>query len=498
MAILKGECPSPFLQASLFPEVGGYIDGRYCAELSTNLTCCIPCPLADWRYPNDTSAKANIAGWISVALLPLCIFLLTSYAVLPAKWTNRHYLSTCITLGIFCMEIAFIIPLGAKPDLCYNEITPNDMYSNLSCAFSGSLLLFGGWMVCMWSFIRTIAFHLQVCWEVVLGRKFMWGAFVCGIGIPAIGMTVMLVLTGVSFRFGEVCHINIPHGLQDYWAPLMAFTVVSLVLQLSTMSYCIHIYLRSFFEKSHTHSSSGLPSYASSVNTQSARQTYRRIRSVLKLQWRGAALVLIIIGNVIFFSVIFVKMDKELVLNSTNIAKAIPWLECLVEGTSTEEWQACRGKAAGIGPNEATLLALIYLLALVGFWNFILFVRPSMFVGWVELFKSKFTNNHEFISVDAHGRRADSKGFEMLTSQVKSPEPETYMRSPTPSGIVGHTLSTRTTPRPSLDVRTPMVREARYVRPSMSFSAPRSPSAQARNEWDPSSSFAPGRQKESN
>lgn len=52
----------------------------------------------------DVAKRVNVAGWISVAILPLCIFLLISYAVLPVKWTNRHYLSICFTLGICCME----------------------------------------------------------------------------------------------------------------------------------------------------------------------------------------------------------------------------------------------------------------------------------------------------------------------------------------------------------------------------------------------------------
>jgi hypothetical protein len=54
------------------------------------------------------------------------------------------------------MQIAFIIPLGVKPDQCHNQITPNDMHSSLSCAFTGALLLFGGWMVVVWSMLETI------------------------------------------------------------------------------------------------------------------------------------------------------------------------------------------------------------------------------------------------------------------------------------------------------------------------------------------------------
>lgn len=104
MTSAENLCPSPFYLESLFPATGGFIEGRFC-DTSGNITCCLPCPLSDWRYGDDTAQKAAVAGWISVAILPFCIFLLISYAVLAPKWTNRHYLSICFTLGICCMEV---------------------------------------------------------------------------------------------------------------------------------------------------------------------------------------------------------------------------------------------------------------------------------------------------------------------------------------------------------------------------------------------------------
>ncbi|KAJ5164813.1 uncharacterized protein N7500_006643 [Penicillium coprophilum] len=525
---LTGHCPSPFLQETLFPSTGGFIDGRYCEKITlgnSTYSCCLPCPLAEWRYDTDLADKIAVTSWISVAILPLCIFLLISYAVLPVKWTHRHYLS-----------LAFIIPLGAKPDQCHNAITPNDMRSDLSCAFSGSFLLFGGWLVVIWSFIRTMAFHLQVCWEIVLGPKFMWTAFVCGFGIPAIGMTVMLILTGVSFRFGEICHINVTNALYDYWIPVMIFAAAALFLQLSTMVYCTHIYLRSLFDKSaSTTGSSGtnLPSYSASIGTVTARQAYRRVRRVLKLQWRGIALTSIILGNVIFFAVVFINLDNAVAPTARNVKTATPWLMCLAQ---TGDKDLCRTHAAAIGPNEATLLAVVILLSLVGFWNFILFARPSMFAGWLDLFRTKIAQRNEFVSVDATNRFANNKGFEMLTTvkspdtYMRSPSPtrlgpdrkdfmrspspprmgpdrNAFMRSPSPTQMGGTDRSvfmpspsptqagfgrSPTSPSPSMD-RSHIAREARYVRPSLSFSGPRPPSSlHSAREWDPQSTFAPG------
>jgi hypothetical protein len=294
----------------------------------------------------------------------------------------------------------------------------------------------------------------------------------------------MLILTGVSFRFGQMCHINIKHGEQDYWYPIMAFAAAALVLQVATMAYCIHIYLRSLFDQSAstTENSSGLPSYTSSVRTVTARQAYRRVKRVLRLQWRGVALVVIIIANVIFFAVVFIDLDREVAPTPTNISKAEPWLACLYMGGTKEE---CKPYASALGPNESTLLAMIYLLSLVGFWNFILFARPSMFAGWLDLWRRGFSHRHEYVSADAHSRYVDNKGFEMLTTSAKTPD--RYMRSPSPAHMMGRGRTSVTSPSPTLDRNVHFGQEARYVRPSMSFSGPRPQSAQA---WDPSASFA--------
>jgi len=54
----------------------------------------------------DLADKIAVTSWISVAILPLCVFLLVSYAVLPVKWSHRHYLSVCFTVGICFMQVS--------------------------------------------------------------------------------------------------------------------------------------------------------------------------------------------------------------------------------------------------------------------------------------------------------------------------------------------------------------------------------------------------------
>lgn len=396
------------------------------------------------------------------------------------------------------IQIPFIIPLGTKPDQCHDAITPNDMTTSLSCAFTGFILLYGGVAVVTWCLLRTIALHLQVCWEVVIGAKFMWLSFLCGWGLPAVIITIMGIFTGVSYRFGDVCHINGPNSTADYWIPILVITAISLVLQATTLIYCINVYVRSLFDSGAGSTStsgmhSGLPSYSGSVRTMTARQAYKRIRRVLQLQWRSVAVVLTIIVNVIYFCVVFLELNKATALTPANLKAAMPWLACLVlsQGNANE----CVSEAGGVSMNEAPILAVLFLLPLAGLWNFIFVVRTSMFTGWIQFARGFFVKRVEFVSADARERVPDVRTYEMLSAsrqQNKTPDPTIELaRSPTPGDYKSNVRWSGTKYDDSPDTYGP---EAKYSSPTFSFSSPRPPSASHTNpprQWDVSSSFAP-------
>lgn len=214
----------------------------------------------------------------------------------------------------------------------------------------------------MWVFLRALALHLQICWQVVIGNTFMWGALAAGWGIPAIVLVVSLVFSGVSFRFGDTCHINHDNSLADFWIPLLIFAGVTVVIQFATFGYCIKVYLASLADDSATTESSGLPSYTNSIRgTISPRQAYRRVRRVIELQWRGIAIVLLIIADVIFFSVIFVFMDNTESNLQKDPTKAQSWLLCLIE--SKGDKNKCLDFATSLRINIATVMAVLVLLS---------------------------------------------------------------------------------------------------------------------------------------
>jgi hypothetical protein len=368
------------------------------------------------------------------------------------------------------------------------------MRSSLSCAFTGAFLLFGGIAVVTWSLIRTLALHLQVCWEVMIGPKFMWLAFISGWGVPIIIIALMLTFTGVSYRFGDVCHINGPNSLGDYWVLILVIAGLSLILQVVTMAYCMHVYVKSLFDTDPTSTTnSGLPSYSNSVRTVTAKQAYKRVRRVIELQWRSMALVLAILINVIFFAVVFVRLNASLQMTPANLEKARGWVTCLA--LSRGDPKQCESYADGIALNEATLLAVLVLLAISTFWNFIFVVRWSMIQGWIEFFKGLFVKQVEFVSVDARSRFADTRNYEMLNSRqqnLKTPEPGISARSPSPP-VLSASTTLRNSDGKGMDIGSDYFgRDAIYTSPVLSFSSPRPPSSSqnAPRYWDPQSTFA--------
>ncbi|CAK7208176.1 hypothetical protein SBRCBS47491_000003 [Sporothrix bragantina] len=411
-------CIAPFLPASDYNNSKGFIDGRLCSNL-TGTTCCLPCPLNEWVYPDSFHTLGVATDWVAVASTFCCVFLLLSWLFLPVDKTYRHYLSICLTVGVTFMNLGFIIPLAAAPEQCADAITPNGMQSSSVCAASGTMLILGGWVAVMWVFLRSLSLHLQICWQVVVGRSFMWMSHAIGWGIPILGTVLAIVFSGVSFRFGTTCHINHSNSLADLWIPLLVFAGLTIVIQLVTFGYCIKVYLASLNDNAASTENSGLPSYSNSIRTMTPRQAYRRVRRVIQLQWRGIAIVLIIVIDVIFFSIVFVFQDNTVAAISANPAKATTWLICLA--THEGDKSQCLNDAAAFTVNEATVGAVLVLLAMNGIWLLFLLGRWSIIHGWMDLLNPA-KNKREFVSVDARmdDLKKDTRSYEMLSRDASS------------------------------------------------------------------------------
>jgi hypothetical protein len=79
------------------------------------------------------------------------------------------------------------------------------------------------------------------------------------------------------------------------------------------------------------------------------------------LQWRGIAIVLLIIADVIFFAIIFVFMDDLETNALKDPLKSLAWLECLVENLGAKD--KCLKQGGSLVVNEATVMAVLVLLS---------------------------------------------------------------------------------------------------------------------------------------
>ncbi|KAG9257817.1 G-protein coupled receptor [Emericellopsis atlantica] len=494
-------CPPPFYDVNLFGD-GGFTEGRICQRVSDELSCCLPCPMTQWVYPDTFNTLTDAANWVATASGICCLFLLASWACLPVEKTNRHYLSVGITIGVLLMSFGFIIPLAAQTDQCYDKITPHSMHTNPSCGASGAFLLLGGWAGVMWAFLRSLSLHLQICWQVLVGRNFMIFAQAAGWGVPALGLVLALVFSGVSFRFGETCHINHTNSMEAFWIPLLIFAGATVVITFATFGYCIKVYLSALGDSSASTEGSNLPTHSSIARSHySPRQAYRRVSRVIGLQWRGIAIVLIIIADVIFFSIVFVFQDSNVESATGNPKTNADWNSCVAEAggdknkcrgdtsKAAEAWSLCLigskgdkdkclSKASSLVVNQATVGAVLLLLTLNGLWVLFLLGRWSMVMGWVDLIPCiPRRRRHEFVSADArHDDKQETRAYEMLSkdTNVEITPLSPVMKSP---------------PEPEAGRSTPdyFGTTARYHAPSHSYSSPRPPSPP---RWNPNQTFA--------
>ncbi|KAK3382837.1 hypothetical protein B0T24DRAFT_24602 [Lasiosphaeria ovina] len=459
--------------------------------------------MTDWAYPDRFVTLGVAAEWVAVVGTICCAFLLVSWAVLPVDKTYRHYLSICLTTAVLLMNLGFVVPLAAKPDQCFDRITPNYQKTSSVCGTSGALLILGGWSGVMWVFLRAMSLHLQICWQVVVGRNFMWFSQALGWGIPVLGVILALTFSGVSFRFGATCHINHKNSLADLWIPLLIFAGLTIIIQFATFGYCIKVYLASLADNSASTEGSNLPSYTNSIRTMTPKQAYRRVRRVISLQWRGIAIVLIIVSDVIFFSVVFVFQDNTVQSVKTDQNKAQDWIVCIAFSGGNKN--ACLDKAGSLVINIATVGAVLLLLAMNGIWLVLLLGRWSMITGWRDLLSPASRARREFVSVDARldDLKKDTRSYEMLsrdtgktmdeavTPSVVTPISPAHMRSP-----FGIPLGNQESMTDDDGRRTPdyFGNTARYHAPARSFSSPRPPTQTV--TWDARETYAPRQQQQ--
>jgi len=312
----------------------------------------------------------------------------------------------------------------------------------------------------------------------------------------------------------------------------------SLTREFSSFGYCLRVFFNSLWEDSARPLSQGsaksLPMSVASAKSQRARVIYRRLKSVLYLQWRGMLIVTIVLVDVIFFAVVFVYLDKLEESMLHDYTRVLPWVLCLIENQGDRN--PCFQYSHKWLISEPTIGAMLLMISLLGIELFVLLFRWSLIAGWKERWialTQRGGNQQEFVSLDArkspfspepptYELRKMGGRLQIDYSDRKSWDPHT-VRPTLPSSILEDVATTPNSPAPiyspprqreqrfqqqreeeeseqseeDISPMTPLDQQYRRNTPPMvtrNFSSLRMSTRPTHHEttmdWDPSSSFA--------
>jgi hypothetical protein len=259
--------------------------------------------------------------------------------------------------------------------MCYDAITPNDMYSDLSCAFSGAFILWGGMASVVWVLSRSFWTHLRVCWDISESRLFVMASHMFGWGVPTILTAICMKYTGVSYRLAIICLPNDKHTFATFFGWIIAFAGLAFALQITTSSYCLYVYLMNLWKTGSSSStlratgnSSDLPSVSSPRKSEMSwkaprQQAWARVRKIFILQWRNISLCLLVIAVVAMISGVFVSLNTSLARDKARGFRAkdiAGWAACLV---ITQDKNKCLPLAKQLGITESAITASLIVCA---------------------------------------------------------------------------------------------------------------------------------------
>ncbi|KAF2150308.1 hypothetical protein K461DRAFT_244022 [Myriangium duriaei CBS 260.36] len=379
-----GHCTAPFYDAGPRDVTFSTDPRRFCLPdgMAGNRSCCLPCPLTQWVFDDayeKVTHAASAGGGASVALL---VFVLLSYAVLPASSTDRNYFKVHLAFSALLIAIAWIIPRADGMHVCADNVTANDIFSSVPCAFSGTLILIGGLTADAWILVKVVGLHLELCWSIEPDQRFKyWTQFGTWLLAPGVAIAAVSV-SGVSFRLGPgVCHINHAHGLADYWVWLMLMGGIAVAVQLASTVFCLKHLFRDFLEDDNASVTNGRGNGATGTVP-----VVERIKRTLRFQWRELALIVEMLVNVVVLSAVFVVVDNASTNTPTNMQRAIPWVTCLVQNPHNPS--ACFPDAQKFLIKQTTISALFILNSTIGLIIALLCLTRGFFTGWWQFFRS--------------------------------------------------------------------------------------------------------------
>jgi hypothetical protein len=218
---------------------------------------------------------------------------------------------------------------------------------------------------------------------------------------------------------------------------------------------------------------------------------------VLWLQWRSVTIIIFLLVDIIFFSIVWIQLDNA-INNATTTKKPqmLEFLGCILINPTVDQRNKCFALGQAILLDEKICVAVLLMLAMSGIQTGLLLVRGSLIREWGELFRGKFGKKQEFVSLDAKRLSVDPRTPNLGSSMY----PLNRMGTPTNRVASADTYSTKEPGgSPYLAQHSIGAADRSYRQPRMSFSTPRPaptpapttpPLQHNRPTWDSTDTYA--------
>lgn len=126
----------------------------------------------------------------------------------------------------------------------------------------------------------------------------------------------------------------------------------------------MNVYIRCilFDRRNEVETAASLPSFSTKHST---RTVYRRVLQVFWMHWRSTALIIFILLNVLFYSTLFVDVDRKVqrAMEGTEegLENVMPFLVCLI--SNPDDKRACFAKGQEAILDEPTAIACLVLIS---------------------------------------------------------------------------------------------------------------------------------------
>jgi hypothetical protein len=209
-------------------------------------------------------------------------------------------------------------------------------------------------------------------------------------------LTILLValqqrVTGTSYQLGKVCYLNPINGWVTFWMPLLGMAVVSFILQVWTLGYCLLNVFRGMWEdrviaayneenniedggggsSNSNNENDGCYNETTNVSHLSSVRSWRgeeghggprrnslaTQKLLTSMQWRPMFAAFGVLIYVALITVIFMMLRVE---DRDPAEKFDDWVSCIV---SSGDKNRCMPFFSDLGPDENLVVVTFFLLA---------------------------------------------------------------------------------------------------------------------------------------